>query len=124
MFRVTLWEEFCVVRKIESLVEKFSCSFPHINLAHHITALEKIDHIWELDNIERFYNPIQTTNSKFSYAFKPCCYVGEGECFQACNFIKKRLQHSCFPVNIAKFLRTPILKNICKQLPFKHLTYW
>ena len=31
-------------------------------------------------------------------------------------FIKKRLQHRCFPVNIAKFLRTPILKNICEQL--------
>ena len=30
---------------------------------------------------------------------------------QACNFIKKRLQHKCFPVNIAKFLRTPILWN-------------
>ena len=25
---------------------------------------------------------------------------------QACNIIKKRLQHRCFPVNIAKFLRT------------------
>ena len=33
-------------------------------------------------------------------------------CLQACNFIKKRLQHSCFPVKFAKFLRTPILKNI------------
>ena len=31
---------------------------------------------------------------------------------KACNFIKKRLQHMCFPVNIAKFLITPILKNI------------
>ena len=28
------------------------------------------------------------------------------------NFIKKRLQHRYFPVNIMKFLRTPILKNI------------
>ena len=27
------------------------------------------------------------------------------------SFIKKRLQHRCFPVNIAKFLSTPILKN-------------
>ena len=26
---------------------------------------------------------------------------------QACNVIKKRLQHRCFPVNIEKFLRTP-----------------
>ena len=26
---------------------------------------------------------------------------------QACNFIKKRLQHRCFPLKFAKFLRTP-----------------
>ena len=26
---------------------------------------------------------------------------------------KKRLQLKCFPVKIAKFLRIPILKNIC-----------
>ena len=25
--------------------------------------------------------------------------------------IRKRLQHWCFPVNIAKYLATPILKN-------------
>ena len=25
-------------------------------------------------------------------------------------------QHNCFPVDIAKFLRLPILKNICEQL--------
>ena len=37
-------------------------------------------------------------------------------CYNFRNFIKKRLQHMCFPVNIAKFLRTPILKNICKRL--------
>ena len=33
-----------------------------------------------------------------------------------CNFIKKRPQHRCFPLNIAKFLRLPILKNICGRL--------
>ena len=26
---------------------------------------------------------------------------------KACNFVKKRLQHRCFPVKFAKFLRTP-----------------
>ena len=30
---------------------------------------------------------------------------------KACNFIKKRLQHRCFPVNIAKLLRTPFSQN-------------
>ena len=32
---------------------------------------------------------------------------------QSWNIIKKRLQHSCFPVNIAKCLRTHVLRNIC-----------
>ena len=32
------------------------------------------------------------------------------------NFIKKRLQHRCFPVKFGKLLRAPILKNICLML--------
>ena len=40
---------------------------------------------------------------------------------QAYNFTKKRLQHTYFPVNIAKLLRTPILKNICEWLIPKRL---
>ena len=35
---------------------------------------------------------------------------------QTCNFTKKRLQHRCFLMNIATFLRTPILKNISERL--------
>ena len=34
---------------------------------------------------------------------------------KACNFIKMRLRHKYLPMNIAKILRTPILKNICEQ---------
>ena len=30
---------------------------------------------------------------------------------QACNFIKKRLLHRCFPVKYMEFLRTPIFKT-------------
>ena len=30
--------------------------------------------------------------------------------------LKKRLWHRCFPLNFAKFLRTPTLKNICERL--------
>ena len=34
-----------------------------------------------------------------------------------CHFIKKRLQHRCFPINFLRtFLRTTVLKNICGQL--------
>ena len=35
---------------------------------------------------------------------------------QPCNFIKERLQRKCFPVNFAKFLKTPILKDISEWL--------
>ena len=31
--------------------------------------------------------------------------------FQACNFIKKRLQHMCFPVKFVKFSRTSIWRT-------------
>ena len=42
--------------------------------------------------------------------------INKVACLKAGNFIKERLQHRCFSVNIANFLRTPILKNICKLL--------
>ena len=35
---------------------------------------------------------------------------------QGCNFSNNGLQHSCFSVNIAKFLRAPILKTIWELL--------
>ena len=36
--------------------------------------------------------------------------------FLACNVIKKRLQHRCFPVKFEKCLRTPTFKNLYGQL--------
>ena len=33
---------------------------------------------------------------------------------KVCNFLKKRLQHRCFSVNIQKFLRAFILKSSCE----------
>ena len=41
--------------------------------------------------------------------------------FKTCNFLNKGLQHRCFPVNIAKFLRTLILTKICEQLLLQFL---
>ena len=43
---------------------------------------------------------------------------------QACNFVKKRVPHGCFSVNVVKFLRTPTLKNTCEQLLLKILQQW
>ena len=41
---------------------------------------------------------------------------------KACNFIKKRLQHMCFPAD--KFLRTPILKNVWVRLLLNYFRKW
>ena len=34
----------------------------------------------------------------------------------SCNFVKKRLQHRTFPVNFAKFPKTPFLQNTSRRL--------
>ena len=46
------------------------------------------------------------------------------EIAQENNFIKKRLQHRCFPVKFCKFLKAPILKNTFERLllPFLGFT--
>ena len=35
---------------------------------------------------------------------------------EASSFIKKRLQHRCFVMNIAKLSKTTVLKNSCERL--------
>ena len=42
---------------------------------------------------------------------------------QACNFIKNRIQHRCFPVNITKFLRTPFFKEHLRWLLLKSILH-
>ena len=45
---------------------------------------------------------------------------------KACNFMKKRLWNSCFPVNFSKFLRTSFYRtppgNLRKRTDFRDLT--
>ena len=48
-------------------------------------------------------------------------YSQENTCVRVSLFIKNRLQHSCFLVNIAKFWRASIMKNICERLLMKGL---
>ena len=41
----------------------------------------------------------------------------------ACNFTKKRLQHRCFPVNIAKVFRKGFLKHLWWLLLYNYIIY-
>ena len=47
-----------------------------------------------------------------------CNFIEIALCRPA-SLLKKRLWHSCFPVNFAKFSRTPFLQNISGRLLFK-----
>ena len=50
-------------------------------------------------------------------------FLAKVQAWRPAALLKKRLQHRCFPKNIVKFLRPPILKNICEPLLLylKHL---
>ena len=50
-------------------------------------------------------------------------FLNKNAGLQSWHFIEKRLQQRCFPLNIAKSLRTPVLKNICERL-FKWFLTW
>ena len=56
----------------------------------------KIRYFWKFLNIYRKTRVLELLYNKFAV-------------LQVCKFIKKRLQHRCFPLNIAKFLRTTLL---------------
>ena len=47
---------------------------------------------------------------------KNCNFLRKIPDLKACNVIKKRLQLCCFPLNIAKFLKTPFSQNTSGQL--------
>ena len=50
------------------------------------------------------------------------CYLISKQYFESASQLPSR--HRCFPVNIAKFLRTPYLKNICERLLLLFINYF
>ena len=43
-------------------------------------------------------------------------FLIKSQTLRPATLLKKRLQDRCFPLNIAKVLRTPVLKKICERL--------
>ena len=87
--------------------EKFKCSCSQAQKQPFANAINNI--LLKLGNI---YSKISVLESLFNKVLE----------LQACNFIKKLLQHSCFPVNIGKFLRTKFfiehLQWLVLQVPY------
>lgn len=54
------------------------------------------------------YRQVWSSNDIYPFYLKPWFITKGGP--QACNFVKSKLQHRCFPVNIAKFFRELFFK--------------
>ena len=54
-----------------------------------------------------------------SLMFFKWCSQKSRNIYRNCKFIRKRFQHSCFPVNIATFLKTPFSHNTSEWLLMK-----
>ena len=69
-------------------------------------------------SIDLFYKKSSFFLSFAKFAGKHCwnLFCNEVAGLRPATLLKRRLQHRYFPVNIAKLLRTPILKNICERL--------
>ena len=66
--------------------------------------------------LEILQNSQENTSARVSFLIKLQA--------SACNFIKKRLWHRCFPVNYAKFLTAPLLTEHLRWLLLTHQTQW
>ena len=73
-------------------------------LGHKYTSIFRSHH-------QRCYIKIGFLKNFAKFTGKHCTRVSFLIKSQACNFIKKRLWHMCFPVNFEKFLRTRFLQN-------------
>ena len=103
-----------VIWKISILYPKTSKKF-----YHYIQVSEKY-------NEQKVFNK-KTVLNNFAIVTEKylcwCIFFNKNAANQACNFINNGLQHSCFLVNIAKYLRTPILKNICVRQPLRFFPF-
>ena len=105
LLRESIWRE--------TLAKGFSCEF--CKIFTNIYIIERF-RTTTSDQVTFTANLLQKQPREVFY--KESCTIKN---FITCNFIKKRLQHKCFPVNIARFLRKPNLKNICERLLLHYL---
>ena len=81
------------------------------------TIMHKRVNRFTLNSMKTFYETLTSRNSHQRCSIKRLFlkisqYSQQNTYVRVCNFIKKRLQHRCFPVSDPKFLRTHILTII------------
>ena len=106
-----IWEK--TVSSQEILIDLSRSSFCNVTSFCYIKI--------QLYNIKYLASNKMSEKNKEQVFFKILLNKNAG--LKSWNVSKKRLQHRCNPVNIAKFLRTTVLKNICERL-FERFAKW
>ena len=109
-------------RILIDLLQSSFCYVPNFTILKYSSKISII--ISHQIKISKRYNEQVFNKKGCSYKFRNIhreahaseFFLNKNAGLQSWNFIKKRFQHRFFPVNIAKFLRTPIFENICKRL--------
>ena len=87
----------------------------------HCSQMQQRESSWDISrSSHRMFSVIKGVFKKFHKFYRETPMLeslfNKAASLQAWIFIKKRLQHRCFPVSIAKFLRTPILEYVRQGL--------
>ena len=103
----------------------FSCtlclSFKNSYTIEHLRTTASVSH--RSSCLEVFYKKDVLENFAKFTGKHLCQILFFNEVAGPATLLKKRLWHRCFPVNFAKFLRTPILQVICGKLLLHHIHY-
>ena len=113
-YRGTWWNNTAIHQKVLKETNEESISSTLI-----LVILQSID--WIKLNLL----PLDTYQKKFWYVqavaggFRQSPFFNKIAGLRPATLLKKRLWHKCFPVNFAKFLRTPFLQNSSGRLLLK-----
>ena len=113
-YRGTWWNNIAIHQKVLKETNEESISSTLI-----LVILQSID--WIKLNLL----PLDTYQKKFWYVqavaggFRQSPFFNKIAGLRPATLLKKRLWHKCFPVNFAKFLRTPFLQNTSWRLVLK-----
>ena len=102
-----------VAQRIKANESDFS--FQNETIMHCITTIYSETSFWKY-NVKQNICRNSHRRCSIKKAIIKNFTIFPGKLLKACNLIKKRLQHKCFPVIIAKFLKAPIFQNIRERL--------
>ena len=97
----------CQKRSLSNLVKYFFVLHDEVLTGFQHIVLKQLPNVFYKKAVLKIFSNINRKTLALESLFNKFAGI------QSDNFITKRLQHMCLPVNIAKFLKTCTLQDIC-----------